>query len=71
MEITATEELEVALLLEAIYQLTSYDFREYNRSSITRRVHNRLALEHLPNISRLTEKVIYDEKIRKELCDRS
>lgn len=69
METTATEELEVALLLEAIYQLTSYDFREYNRSSITRRVHNRLALEHLPNISRLTEKVIYDEKIRKELLN--
>lgn len=69
MESTKTEELEVALLLEAIYHLTSYDFREYNRSSITRRVHNRLALEHLPNISRLTEKVIYDAKSRNDLLN--
>lgn len=69
MERLSIEALEVELLLEAVYQLTSYDFRDYNRSSITRRVHNRLTLEHLPTISRLTEKIIYNEETRNHLLN--
>lgn len=69
MEHSSIEALEIELLLEAVYHLTSYDFRDYNRSSITRRVHNRMALEHLPTISRLTEKIIYDEEARHHLLN--
>lgn len=69
MDRTSIEALEIELLLEAVYQLTSYDFRDYNRSSITRRVHNRMALEHLPTISRLTEKIIYHHDCRSQLLN--
>lgn len=55
------EELELDLLLLAIFKLSGYDFRQYMKSSIMRRVQNRLNLERLPNIASLTERVIHDE----------
>ncbi|MBT2758222.1 CheR family methyltransferase [Mesobacillus foraminis] len=61
------EELELELLLLAVYRLSGFDFRQYMRSSIMRRVQNRLRLEQLPRISRLTEKVIHDENCLKKL----
>ncbi|MFE8697193.1 CheR family methyltransferase [Cytobacillus sp. FJAT-53684] len=63
-------ELELELLLLAIFRLSGYDFRQYMKSSIMRRVQNRLSLERLPNISSLTEKVIHDETyLNKVLSD--
>ena len=53
--------LELDLLLEAIYRLSGYDFREYNRASISRRVYNRMKITNTPTISRLQEKVIHEE----------
>lgn len=61
------EELELELLLTAVYRLSGFDFRNYMKSSILRRVQNRLRLEQLPGISRLTEKVIQDETTLKKL----
>jgi chemotaxis protein methyltransferase CheR len=61
------EELELELLLTAVYRLSGFDFREYMKSSILRRVQNRLRLEQLPGICRLTEKVIEDETTLKKL----
>ncbi|MBM7691485.1 chemotaxis protein methyltransferase CheR [Peribacillus deserti] len=55
------EEMELDLLLLAIYRLTGFDFRKYMRSSIMRRVQNRLSLEKLSSITSLTEKIIHDE----------
>jgi len=40
--------LEIDLLLEAIYRLSGYDFRQYNRSSISRRIFNRMRINSIP-----------------------
>nr|WP_197282655.1 protein-glutamate O-methyltransferase CheR [Bacillus sp. FJAT-18017] len=63
------EDLELELLLLAVYRLSGFDFRQYMNSSIMRRVQNRLRLEQLPGISRLTEKIIEDETVLKKLLD--
>jgi chemotaxis protein methyltransferase CheR len=57
------EELELDLLLLAIYRLSGFDFRNYMRSSIFRRVQNRLNIEKLPSITSLTDRVIHDDAI--------
>lgn len=61
------EELELDLLLIAIYRLTGFDFRQYMRSSLFRRVQNRLNSEKLTSITSLTEKVIHDERIMEKV----
>ncbi|KUP08832.1 chemotaxis protein CheR [Bacillus coahuilensis p1.1.43] len=61
------EEIELDLLLDALYRLTGYEFRQYMRSSLHRRVKNRLSIEGLPTISRLTEKIIHDITFRDKL----
>nr|WP_071460510.1 protein-glutamate O-methyltransferase CheR [Bacillus mediterraneensis] len=63
------EELELDLLLAALHRLSGFDFRKYMRSSIMRRVQNRVRLEQLPNISRLTEEVINNEMLLQKLLD--
>ncbi|MEH7124627.1 protein-glutamate O-methyltransferase CheR [Bacillus sp. JJ1773] len=55
------EDVELELLLLAIFRLSGYDFRQYMRSSIMRRVQYRLTQERLPSITSLTEKIIHDE----------
>lgn len=57
------EDLELELLLLAIYRLSGYDFRNYMRSSIMRRVTSRMNAEKLTSISKLTEKLIHDERV--------
>lgn len=56
----AVEDLELRLLLEGIYQRYGYDFREYARSSIRRRVWRRVAEEGLQTISGLQERLLRD-----------
>ena len=56
----AVEDLELRLLLEAIYQRYGYDFREYARSSIRRRVWRRVSEERLATISGLQERLLHD-----------
>lgn len=57
------QNLEITLLLEAILILSGFDFRRYNRNSIKRRIEHRVKLDKLESISRLTESIIYDEKL--------
>lgn len=54
------EELELKLLLEALYQHYGYDFREYARASIKRRIWRRMMEEGLATISGLQERVLHD-----------
>ena len=54
-------DLELDLFLTAVYRLSGFDFRKYMKSSIMRRVENRLRLEGLKNISQLTEQIIHHE----------
>ena len=54
------EDLELRLLLEAVFQYYGYDFREYARSSLKRRIWRRVTEEGLQTISGLQERVLHD-----------
>jgi chemotaxis protein methyltransferase CheR len=54
------ERLEVDLLLEAIHRRYGFDFREYAKASLKRRLWRRVAAERLTSISGLQERVLHD-----------
>jgi chemotaxis protein methyltransferase CheR len=54
------EEIEVALLLEAVYRRYGFDFREYAPASLKRRVWRRVHGEGLETISELQARVLHD-----------
>ena len=53
------EDIELSLLMEAIYQKYGYDFRSYSRASIRRRVKQRMAAEGLDKVSELQLQILY------------
>jgi chemotaxis protein methyltransferase CheR len=57
---SAIEEVEVDLLLEAVYRLRGFDFRDYARASLRRRIQNRLIVEKVDTITRLLDKILHD-----------
>ncbi len=70
LEILDIEEIEIQLLLEAIYLKYGYDFRSYSKASITRRVKLRLLAEGLEKVSQLQQQILYSrEKFSKLLND--
>jgi chemotaxis protein methyltransferase CheR len=54
------EDIEVDLLLEAVWRYHGYDFRDYARASIKRRVRSFMQEEALPTVSSLQERVLHD-----------
>jgi chemotaxis protein methyltransferase CheR len=56
----ALEPLETQLLLEAVFRRYGFDFREYARASLKRRLWRRVHAEGLATISGLQEKVLHD-----------
>jgi chemotaxis protein methyltransferase CheR len=56
----ALEDLEIDLLLEALYRQHGLDFRGYARSSLRRRVRGVVAAEGLATVSALTDKTLHD-----------
>jgi chemotaxis protein methyltransferase CheR len=61
------ETIEISLLLEGIYRLYGYDFRNYNFPSIRRRIIHRMNAEQLDTISALQNKVLHDYNCLKRL----
>lgn len=61
-EDVAIEDIEIDLLLEAIFQRYGYDFRSYTKASIRRRIMHRLGLSGLDNVTRMTERVLRDRE---------
>lgn len=59
--------LEIKLLLDAIYEKYSYDFRGYAMTSMKRRLETARARFDLKSLSSLQELVLYDEKFFSEL----
>jgi chemotaxis protein methyltransferase CheR len=55
------EQIEIGLLLEAIYRRYGYDFRSYAQASITRRVQQFLARSGCRRVSEMIPKVLDDE----------
>ncbi len=60
MNTIENENIEIELLLEAIYRKYGYDFRQYARASIKRRVKHRLAIASLTSISEMVHRLLYD-----------
>ncbi|UKS31347.1 protein-glutamate O-methyltransferase CheR [Paenibacillus sp. HWE-109] len=54
------QQIEINLLLEGMYQMYGFDFRHYVRSSLRRRILNRMRAEKLPTISAVLEKVLHE-----------
>ncbi|MBV8371494.1 MAG: protein-glutamate O-methyltransferase CheR [Candidatus Eremiobacteraeota bacterium] len=53
-------ELELRLLLEAVYRVSGFDFREYAPATVKRRVAERVRAEGMRTISGLIERVLHD-----------
>lgn len=60
------EELEIDLLLEAMVTKYGYDFREYARASLTRRIHKGLDESAFTRISELIPEIIYNQEFFKK-----
>ncbi len=61
------EQLEIQLLLEAIYRKYGYDFREYSIAHTRRRLEYRRAIEGMKNYSEMQHKVIHEAKFFEQL----
>lgn len=57
------ETIEIRSLLEAVYQHYGYDFRNYARGSLRRRLWKRVYSERLQTISGLQERVLHDPAV--------
>jgi len=60
-EILLNENIEIALLLEAIHLKYGYDFRGYSKSSLKRRIKRRLSLSDLKSICEMQHKLLYEK----------
>jgi chemotaxis protein methyltransferase CheR len=60
-------DIELKLLMEAIFLKYSYDFRDYTGASQKRRVRYALEQLRLPNVSALQERVLHDPKVFAQL----
>ncbi len=56
------EDIELQLLLEAIYLKYGYDFRDYARASVKRRLTHRLALSGLQSFSEMQHVALRDQQ---------
>jgi chemotaxis protein methyltransferase CheR len=54
------DDTEITLILEGIFRQYGYDFRNYARASIRRRLYNCVSAEKLNSISGLQERVLHD-----------
>lgn len=61
------ETIEVELLLQAIHQLTGYDFRDYSRTSIMRRIHHRMKMNQMDSVSILQNEVFTTKEMLHQL----
>lgn len=60
MEVIENQNIEIRLLLEAIFQKFGYDFRNYSMAHLKRRISRRQTLDGFDSISEMIHKVIYD-----------
>lgn len=57
------EQVEIAMLLEAIFRRYGFDFRSYAYASIKRRIWKRILAEGLATVSALQERVLHDPQV--------
>jgi chemotaxis protein methyltransferase CheR len=61
------EQLEIDLLLEAVYRRYGFDFRQYALASLKRRLWRRVIAENLATISELQAKLLHDSACMERL----
>ncbi len=61
------EEVEVDALLEAVYRYYGFDFRQYARPSLRRRLWRRAGLEGATTVSGLQERLLHDRSCMERL----
>jgi chemotaxis protein methyltransferase CheR len=54
------EQLEIELLLEAVYRRYGLDFRQYAQASLKRRLYRRMLAEGLETLSQLQDRLLHD-----------
>lgn len=64
-----SEDLEIQLLLEGIFQRYGHDFREYDGAALKPRIRRRVEGEGLATISGLQEKIIHDPDCLERFLD--
>lgn len=62
-------DIEINLLLEAMYQQYSYDFRNYSKAHIKRRLMHRMAIGSFSSISQMQEKLLRDKNFFIDLLE--
>lgn len=67
VENESNDDIELELLLQAIHRKYGYDFSDYSRAHVKRRVLNRLQTSGLNSISHLQEHVLYDRQFASQL----
>lgn len=61
------ENIEIELFLQAIYMKFGYDFRNYGKAHIKRRVRHRLSVSDFDNVCELINKMLYDPVFYQEV----
>jgi len=61
------EDISLELLLEAIFLKYGYDFRDYARASIKRRIKRRMSLSGISDFIEMQRRILYDEPFFCEL----
>lgn len=64
---TTPRDAEIDLLLEAVLKKYGYDFRDYARASLERRIMHRLSLSGFTSISEMQQHIIRDRPLFSEL----
>jgi len=62
-------DIEIRLLMEAIYLRYGYDFRNYSKAHIKRRVLHRLGTSNLLSVSQLQDRILRDREFFNEFLD--
>ncbi len=60
IDFPTTENIELELLLQAVFLQYGYDFRDYSRAHVKRRVKHRMVQEGLKSISELQNSILHD-----------
>ena len=67
MDNRENEKIEIDLLIRAIYLKYGYDFRDYSKASIRRRVFGRLSKSGLSTLSEMQHRLLYDQRFFEKL----
>lgn len=67
MKLNKIENIEIELLLEAIFMRYGYDFRGYARASARRRIVQFMQFADVPTISAMIPRLIHDESFFEKL----